>query len=129
MTYLMRYLVCLLLSLAAGSGAYALGAVIWSALDPQGAGGRLLFTIPLALAGMAVPGIAAAFCFVFRCDLIPEPKAKRSPIHRPTRIAAEAASSRPARKSRPRPSPAAAPAPAPTPAAALDEDLELALAT
>ncbi|MEA2734458.1 MAG: hypothetical protein QOE14_909, partial [Humisphaera sp.] len=47
----MKYLVCLLLSLAAACGTYTLGAVVWCIIDPEGAGTKLLFTIPVALAG------------------------------------------------------------------------------
>jgi hypothetical protein len=55
----MRLLVCLLLSLAAGSGTYLAGAVVWSTLDPQGAGASLLFTIPPAIAALTTPALLA----------------------------------------------------------------------
>jgi hypothetical protein len=53
----MKYLVALLLSLAAGFGTFILGAVIWSALDPSGAGRAFLFTIPVAIVCMVVLGL------------------------------------------------------------------------
>ena len=53
----MKLLVCVLLSLAAGFFTYLAGAVIWSTVDPQGAGSSLLFTIPPAIAGMAAPAL------------------------------------------------------------------------
>ena len=79
----MRYLACLLLSLSAGCATYAIGAVAWSAVDPLEAGAKLLFTIPVALAGMAVPGILGTFCFVFRGAFVPERKRVTKPIARP----------------------------------------------
>ena len=116
---LMRYLVALLLAVAAGFGAYVVGAVTWSAIDPDGAGARLLFTIPIALSGMAVPGILGILCYVFRCDLIPEPRPQR--LRKPAPAPAPApARLRVARNPRP------STAPAPT---AVQDDLELALAT
>ena len=107
----MTFLICLLLSLSAGFATYALGAVTWCVIDPDGAGAKLLFTIPVALAGMAVPGIIGMLCCAFRCDFIAEPKPARAPATRPARVPAPL---RPARTPRP---------------AAVDEDLELALAT
>jgi len=55
----MKWLVCLLLSLAAGFFTYLAGAVVWSTIDPQGAGASLLFTIPPAVAGVAAPTLLA----------------------------------------------------------------------
>jgi hypothetical protein len=75
----MKYLVCLLLSLAAGFGTYALGAVVWCTIDPDGAGAKLLFTIPIALTGMAIPAILGMLAFVFRTDFIRDPKPARAP--------------------------------------------------
>jgi hypothetical protein len=66
----------LLLSLSAGFGSYALGAIVWCVLDPEDVGAKMLFTIPPALAGMGIPGIIGMLCWTFRCDLIGEPKAK-----------------------------------------------------
>jgi hypothetical protein len=54
---LARLLICLLLSIAAGAAVYLGGAVVWSLIDPDGAGVPLLFTIPLALIAAAVPGL------------------------------------------------------------------------
>ena len=126
MVFLMRYLVCILLSAAAGSAAFALGAVIWSSLDPHGAGTGLLFTIPLALAGIAIPGILGTLGLVFRCDLIREPRMQKQrvplPHPRPRPLPQPAVP-----PARPAPAPARKPAaPAATPA---HDDLELALAT
>ena len=108
---------CLLLSLSAGFGTYALGAVTWCVIDPEGAGAKLLFTIPVALAGMTVPGIIGMLCCAFRCDFIPEPRLARVPATRPARAPA---SHRPTRVPRPT---AAAMSPQ------VDEDLDLVLAT
>src|SRR5688500_8843957 len=110
----LKYLVCLLLSLAAGFGTYALGAVAWCTIDPAGAGAKLLFTIPIAIVGMAIPGIVGMLCLVFRCDFIPEPQPVRVPAVRPARAAA--------RKTR-------HPRPVAVAAQPVDEDMELALAT
>jgi len=55
----MKFVVCLLLSLAAGFFTYLAGAVVWSTLDPQGAGASLLFTLPLAVAGAVAPTLLA----------------------------------------------------------------------
>ena len=79
----MRYLACLLLAVSAGFGTYAIGAVAWSAMDPLGAGAKLLFTIPVALAGMAVPGILGMLCFVVRGAFVPERKRVKKPIPQP----------------------------------------------
>ena len=97
---------CLLLSLSAGFGTYALGAILWCVIDPEDVGAKMLFTIPIALAGMAIPGIIGMLCWTFRCDLIPEAKAAKT----------VAAAKR-------------APRPVPPPAHVHDEDIELALAT
>jgi hypothetical protein len=102
-------LTCLLLSLSAGFGTYALGAITWCTIDPEGVGARLLFTIPVALAGMTIPGIIGLLCLAFRCDFIREAKPARRAV--PTR-----APLRPARTRRPA-------------MADVDEDVELALAT
>jgi hypothetical protein len=77
MCRLMTFLTCLLLSLSAGSATYAAGAIAWCTIDPDGAGAKLLFTIPLALAVMAVPGILGAMCLAFRCDFYREPRAAK----------------------------------------------------
>jgi hypothetical protein len=69
---------CLLLSLSAGFGTYALGAIVWCVIDPEDVGAKMLFTIPPALAGMAIPGIIGMLCWTFRCDLIPERKAAKT---------------------------------------------------
>jgi hypothetical protein len=62
----MKVLVCLLFSLAAGFFTYLAGAVIWSTLDPLGAGGSLLFTIPLAIAGAIAPALVAMIGIINR---------------------------------------------------------------
>ena len=61
-----RLMVCLLFSLAAGFFTYLAGAVIWSTLDPLGAGGSLLFTIPLAIAGAIGPALIAMVSVINR---------------------------------------------------------------
>jgi len=64
----MRVIVCILLAIAGGFGAYILGAVVWSLIDPTGAGAALLFTIPIAIVGMAVPALLAVLALINRCD-------------------------------------------------------------
>jgi hypothetical protein len=101
----MKYLAFLFLSVAAGFGVYSLGAVVWSIVDPHGAGETLLFTIPIALGGMAIPGILGMLCLVFRCDFIAEPrqakrvqaitKARPMPHVKPAHLPARAKSRRP----------------------------------
>jgi hypothetical protein len=58
----------MLLSLAAGFFTYLAGAVIWSTVDPQGAGSSLLFTLPPAVAGVAAPALLAMLSVVIRRD-------------------------------------------------------------
>jgi hypothetical protein len=60
----MRLLVCLFLALACGSATYLAGAVVWSMLDPQGAGAALLFTIPVAIAAAALPAVVGTLALV-----------------------------------------------------------------
>jgi hypothetical protein len=55
----MRYAVYTLWSLACGCGMYAGGAVVWSTIDPEGAGRALLFTIPIAVVALAVFALLA----------------------------------------------------------------------
>lgn len=81
----MKYLSCLLLSLAAGCATYAAGAVVWCVIDPQGAGSRLLFTIPVALVGMTVPGTIGMLCVAFRCEFIRDPKPTQAVASAPVR--------------------------------------------
>ena len=64
----MRLVVCLLFALTAGCGTYAVGAVLWSAADPEGAGVVLLFTIPIAIAAAAMPALLGVLVLIFRCD-------------------------------------------------------------
>jgi hypothetical protein len=64
----MKYMVCLLFALAIGCGSYAAGAVIWAAVDPQGAGISLLFTIPVAITAAAVPALLGVMLLINRCD-------------------------------------------------------------
>ena len=119
----LKYLSCLLLSLSAGFATYALGAVVWCVIDPTGAGAKLLFTIPVAIAGLTIPGIVGMLCLAFRCDWIPEPKpAKETATPQPAPTPSAADPHPPTRKPRSRP----ATAPATTP---VDDDLELVLAT
>jgi len=75
----MKVAIYLLISLACGSGLYAAAAVIWSMLDPDGAGRALLFTIPIAVVTMAVMGLLAAVALVLPF----EPEAKRAPARAP----------------------------------------------
>ena len=107
------FLTCLLLSLGAGFATYALGAIVWCTIDPDDVGAKLLFTIPIALAGMAVPGIIGLLCLTFRCDFIREPK----PARRSSPAIASLPPLRPARLSQP------------AVVDVDDDDVELALAT
>ena len=116
MCRLMTFLTCLLLSLSAGSATYAAGAIAWCTVDPDGAGAKLLFTIPVALAGMAVPGILGLVCCAFRCDFIREPRVAKAKVARAN--VATPPSRQPARTARPA-----------TPAIPVEDDLDLAFAT
>jgi hypothetical protein len=112
----LSFMICLLLSLSAGFATYTVGAIAWCVIDPQGAGAKLLFTIPIALAGMAVPGIIGLLCAAFRCEFTTDPKPVKQRAALPERV-------RPMRT----PQPALA---TPTaPAAPVDQELELAFAT
>jgi len=117
MCRLMTFITCLLMSVSAGSATYAAGAIAWCTIDPDGAGAKLLFTIPLALAVMAVPGILGAMCLAFRCDFYREPRTAKAVV------ATRPAPTAPLRPIRPHP------AVATTPVAEMDDDMELALAT
>ena len=120
MSCCVKYLSCLLLSLATGCATYALGAVCWSVWDPHGAGAKLLFTIPIALAGMAIPGITGLLCVAFHCDFIADPE-PTTPALRPAPAPAST-TVHTARTSRARLST--------VPATQFDsDDIELALAT
>ena len=55
--FLLRLLIFLLLSISAGAAVFLGGAVVWCLIDPDGAGKPLLFSIPLALVGAAIPGL------------------------------------------------------------------------
>lgn len=126
----MRLLAYLFLSVAAGFGVYSLGAIAWSMLDPHGAGETLLFTIPIALGGMAIPGILGMLCLVFRCDFIPTPRAARAPRRTRTQVVTPAMPHvKPAHLPAPRrPARSTPPRPRPTPALS-DDEIELALAS
>ena len=112
----LSFITCLLLSLSAGFATYTVGAIVWCVIDPQGAGAKLLFTIPLALAGMAIPGIIGLLCAAFRCEFIADPEPARQRAAVPARL-------RPIRT--PQPATAAGTASA----APVDDELELAFAT
>jgi len=109
----MTFLTSLLLSLSAGFGAYALGAIVWCTIDPDAVGAKLLFTIPIALAGLTIPGIIGLLCLAFRCDFYSEPRAAKQPAAAP---APAPVPLRPSRQSRPA-------------VVDVDEDVEIALAT
>jgi hypothetical protein len=90
----MRIIVCLLLAIAGGFGAYMLGAIGWSLIDPTGAGATLLFTIPVAIVGTAIPALLAVLILVNGCDLVwRKPVAKARPVA--TSVAASAKTRRP----------------------------------
>jgi hypothetical protein len=112
MARVLTFFIGLLLSLSAGCGTYAIGAIVWSVIDPSEVGAKLLFTIPIALAGMTIPGIIGLLCYTFRGDFIAEPRRAT----KPSRV--------------PAPAP---PRPARTPRPAMvdpgDDEVELALAT
>ena len=63
----MRILVSILLSVAIGFATYVVGAVLWTIADPLGAGSSLLFTIPVAVVGMAVPALIGALAMINHC--------------------------------------------------------------
>jgi len=109
MARFMTLTITLLLSLSAGFGTYALGAIVWCVFDPDDVGARLLFTIPIALAGMMLPGVLGLVGLAFRCDFIREPKPMRRPVSTPAPL-------RPTRARRPA-------------TVDRDDDVELALAT
>ena len=54
---LVRLLICLLLSVAAGAAVYLTGAIVWCLVDPLGAGQSLMVTLPLALSAVAAPAM------------------------------------------------------------------------
>ena len=110
----LSFITCLLLSLSAGFATYTVGAIVWCVIDPQGAGAKLLFTIPVALAGMAVPGIIGLLCAAFRCEFITDPKPAKQRAAVPARV-------RPVRTPQPAMATAAV--------ATADQELELAFAT
>ena len=109
MARFMTLIISLLLSLSAGFGTYALGAIVWCIIDPDDVGAKMLFTIPVALAGMIVPGILGLVGCAFRCEFITEPRVA------PTGATPVAAPLRPSRQSRP--------------ASEMDEEIDFALAT
>jgi hypothetical protein len=115
MARLMQFFIGLLLSLSAGFGTYAIGAIVWSTIDPDEVGAKLLFTIPIGLAGMTIPGIIGLLCYTFRGDFISEPRRAA----RPSPMPAPALSRRRAART---------PWPAMVDPVA-DDDVELALAT
>jgi hypothetical protein len=62
----MRMIVCLLIALSVGSGAYAAGAIAWAVLEPESAAASLLFTIPIAIVGTVIPALFAVVVMVMR---------------------------------------------------------------
>jgi hypothetical protein len=111
MARFMTLMISLLLSLSAGCGTYALGAIVWCVIDPEGVGARMLFTIPIALAGMTIPGVIGLIGYAFRCDFIREPKLPKQLEPMPELVAF-----RPTRTSRPA-------------TKAMDEEIDFVLAT
>jgi hypothetical protein len=73
----MRIVICFLGSLAVGCATYLLGAIVWSIADPSGAGKVLLFTIPLAIAGMALPAVLLIIGAVTWCNYHPARRQRR----------------------------------------------------
>jgi hypothetical protein len=87
---LVRLLIFLLLSIAAGAAVYLGGAVVWCLADPDGAGEPLLFSIPLALVTSAIPGLLGMLGMVntnaWRQNARPMPTARPMPVrieHKP----------------------------------------------
>src|SRR3954469_14371124 len=83
MARLMTLFIGLLLSLSAGFGTYAIGAIVWSTIDPDEVGAKLLFTIPIALAGMTLSGIIGLLCSSSRGYFMAEPRRATSPLPTP----------------------------------------------
>lgn len=73
----MKIALCLLLSLAVGSGLYTAAAIGWSLLDPQGTGRTLLFTIPIGIGVTAGLGLLAAAVMMMPPG--PPAKTRRAP--------------------------------------------------
>lgn len=100
----MKYLVSLLLAMAAGCGMYALGAILWAVADPAGAGASLLFTIPAALGAMAISGLLGTIALATRCnwDCPAEPdrsqpaRAQTEPVRPPLAVSPRPVPQRPA---------------------------------
>ena len=63
----MRFIVCVLVSIAIGAATYTLGAVIWSIADPLGASNVLLFTIPIAIAVITIAALLAVAILMLFC--------------------------------------------------------------
>jgi hypothetical protein len=112
----MRYLLCLLLSFAAGCGTYTLGAILWAISDPSGAGMALLFTIPIALFAMAIFGLLGMIGLATRCDW-DHPRRAKQAMEPPLVVSPAPRPAKPVSRRTPR-----------EPAPQL-EDLELTLAT
>lgn len=79
----MRILLCLLFGLACACGFYALAAVIWSIVDPTGAGKILLFTIPAAVAAAAVPALLGFIGMINLCAWDAQDRRRRKPLPSP----------------------------------------------
>ena len=79
----MRILLCLLFGLACGCGFYVLAAVIWSIIDPSGAGAVLLFTIPAAVAAAALPALVGFIGMINLCAWDAQDRRRRKPLASP----------------------------------------------
>jgi hypothetical protein len=66
MRLFVRMVICLLIALAAGCAFYTLAAIIWTVVDPQVAAASLLFTIPQAIVGTAIPALLAVVLLLTR---------------------------------------------------------------
>lgn len=79
----MRLMVCVLGSIAIGCASYLLGAIVWSIVDPPGASKSLLFTIPIAIAGVTVPAVLAMMGAVYVARSGTSRRRKRVRTHAP----------------------------------------------
>ena len=87
----MRIVICFLGSLAVGCATYLLGAIVWSIADPSGAGKVLLFTIPIAIAGMALPAVLSIIGAVTWCNHRPPHRRRKRVQANRTQIETNAA--------------------------------------
>jgi TRAP-type C4-dicarboxylate transport system permease small subunit len=81
--FAMRVLICVLGALAIGCATYLVGAIVWSIVDPLGAGKALLFTIPIAIVAMGTPALLALVGLINLCNLKRERRRRQARTQRP----------------------------------------------